>query len=130
MRSLANAALRLNRNLHPSSVPLKRLTSAKITVLLYILVFFELGVVLVISPRSSYWTENLFLVFLVERTKLPRLAMVMNSEYVRWMVMGLGLVNVLLGIWEAFHYKDLVRMMAGGEKTTFDQTDPVSGHRP
>ncbi|MBI4468024.1 MAG: hypothetical protein HY650_01745 [Acidobacteria bacterium] len=108
--------------------PLKKLTSARITVVLYILVFFELGAVLIISPRSSYWAENMFLAFLVERTKLTGLALVINSSVVRWGVIGLGVINVLLGLWEAFHFKDLIRLMAGEKEVTEQQTTSLSDH--
>ena len=41
--------------------------SAKVTVIVYILICFEVGVLLAILPWTSYWDDNFFLYFLTGR---------------------------------------------------------------
>lgn len=89
--------------------------SARITVILYILVYFELGAVLIISPWTPYWNDNLFLAYLVQRTGSPQLLVTMNSVWLRACVSALGGVNIILGLIEAFRYRDLVRLIEQGK---------------
>lgn len=104
--------------------------SAKITIVLYILVFFELGAVLIISPWNSYWSDNLFLAYLVQRLNAPELLVAMNSGIIRWAVTGLGIINVLLGVWEAFHFKQLMRLMLHGHEESAQEAVALSDNRP
>jgi hypothetical protein len=85
--------------------------SAKITVILYILVYFELAAVLIVSPWTPYWSDNLFLAYLVQRTNSPNFLITMNSIPVRAGVTALGVVNVVIGLWEAFRFRYLVRLV-------------------
>jgi len=120
--------------------------SARITAILYILVYFELGAVLMVSPWTSYWSDNLFLAYLVQRTGSPNLLITMNSVFVRACVTGLGVINVLLGLWEAFRYRDLVHLIEASrsksscaqaitavegkrESNGSEPTAPLSDHR-
>ncbi len=103
--------------------------SAKLTVTLYILVFFELGVVLLISPWYTYWSDNLFLTYLVQRFDAPGLLVVMNSGLIRWTVTGLGAVNILLGIWEAFHFHQLVHLILHDHEQSSEGAVALSDHR-
>jgi hypothetical protein len=89
--------------------------SARITVILYILVYFELGGVLVISPWTSYWNDNLFLAYLVQHVGSPHVMLTMNSVWIRGAVSALGAINILLGIVEAFRYRDLLRLIQEGK---------------
>ncbi len=91
--------------------------SARITVILYILVYFELGAVLIISPWTPYWNDNLFLAYLVQRTGSPHLLVTMNSVWLRACVSALGGLNIVLGVIEAFRYRDLVRLIEQGRVT-------------
>jgi len=104
--------------------------AARITVTLYILVFFELGFVLIVSPWYAYWSDNLFLTYVAQELDAPALIGIMNSNAVRWAVTGLGISNVLLGIWEAFHFKQLLRLMLGNHEEPAKDTVVVSDHRP
>jgi hypothetical protein len=103
---------------------------ARITVFLYILVFFELGAVLMASPWFTYWSDNLFLTYLVQTFEAPALAQVMGSQMVKWAVTGLGAVNIFLGLWEAFHFKQLVQLMVRSREEPASQAVAVSDHRP
>jgi hypothetical protein len=104
--------------------------SAKVTITLYILVFFELGAVLIISPWNSYWSDNLFLAYVVQYLSAPGLMVAINSGIVRWAVTGLGVVNILLGIWEAFHFKQLVRLLVRNHERPAQETVALSDNRP
>jgi len=104
--------------------------SAKVTIVLYILVFFELGAVLIVSPWNTFWSDNLFLAYLVQHLNAPGLLVIMNSSSIRLAVTGLGIVNVLLGIWEAFHFKHLLRLMLQNHEQPAQEAVALSDHRP
>ncbi|GBC81662.1 hypothetical protein HRbin10_00774 [bacterium HR10] len=90
--------------------------SAKITVILYILVYFELGAILIVAPWTSFWSDNVLLAYLVQRTGSAQLLLTLNSTAVKAGVTGLGALNVLLGLWEASRYRDLLRLIEEGRR--------------
>lgn len=106
------------------------MVSVKITVFLYILVFFELGAVLIISPWNSFWSNNLLLAYLVQHIGAPDLATVVNSGLIRWAVTGLGIINIFLGIWEAFNYKRLVHLLLYDHAQPAEEAVAVSHNQP
>ncbi|HSF23876.1 MAG TPA: hypothetical protein VLE20_06585 [Blastocatellia bacterium] len=81
--------------------------SAKLTIVFFILICFEIGVLLVILPwvPSPSWNENYLLVLAADKIHWPWLAVAMKSGYVRGAVTGLGLLNILLGVWEIVNFK-------------------------
>jgi hypothetical protein len=81
--------------------------SAKLTIVFFILICFEIGVLLVILPwvPSPSWNENYLLVLAADKIHWPWLALAMKSGYVRGAVTGLGLLNILLGLWEIANFK-------------------------
>ena len=81
--------------------------SAKLTIVFFILICFEIGVLLVILPwvPSPSWNENYLLVLAADKAHWPWLALAMKSGYVRGAVTGLGLLNILLGVWEIVNFK-------------------------
>jgi hypothetical protein len=85
--------------------------SAKLTVVFFILICFEIGLLLVILPwlEQPSWTENYLLIAAVDRLQSNWLATVMKSGYLRGAVSGLGLLNISLGIWEIINFKKTVR---------------------
>jgi hypothetical protein len=85
--------------------------SAKITILFFILICFEIGLLLVILPwlHSPSWNENYFLVMAADKLHWPWLARAIESGYVRGAVTGLGLLNIMLGLWEAINFKKTAR---------------------
>jgi len=60
-----------------------------------LLIWLELGLVLILVPWSEIWDVNYFLY------QYPSLGFVMKNSYLRGAVSGLGLVNVFLAL-EAF----------------------------
>jgi len=87
--------------------------SAKLTVVLFIMICFEIGGLLLVLPWHRSWQENSFLYFLTEVLHAPWLTAVVSSGYFRGLVSGIGLVNVLIGIWEIVNFRATVRAFAG-----------------
>lgn len=81
--------------------------SAKLTIVFFILICFEIGILLVILPWVPFpsWNENYLLVLANDKFHWPWLATAMKSGYVRGAVTGLGLLNILLGVWEIINFK-------------------------
>jgi hypothetical protein len=60
-----------------------------------LLIWLELGLVLILIPWSEIWDVNYFLF------QYPALGLVLKNSYLRGAVSGLGLINVYLAL-EAF----------------------------
>jgi hypothetical protein len=105
--------------------------SVKLTIVFFILICFEIGILLVILPwvPSPSWNENYLLVLAADKMNWPWLALAMKSGYARGAVTGLGLLNILLGVWEIINFKTTARAFQTewqGEETnstTFVPTD-------
>ena len=85
--------------------------SARLTVVFFILICFEIGVLLVILPWLGFpsWSENYLLVAAVDKLQYNWLATLMKSGYLKGAVTGLGLLNIALGLWEIVNFKKTVR---------------------
>ena len=81
--------------------------SVKITIVFFILICFEIGILLIILPwvPSPSWNENYLLVLAADKMHWPWLALAMKSGYARGAVTGLGLLNILLAVWEIINFK-------------------------
>ncbi len=77
----------------------------RLFLVVFILLSFEIGLFLVLFPWSPAWERNLILDF------IPLLRGVLQSPFLRGAVSGLGLVNILLGLGEAWHFRDRIRAM-------------------
>jgi hypothetical protein len=98
-----------------------RSMSAKLTLVLFILVCFEIGFLLIFLPWHHSWQDNNFLYYVTDVLDAPRLRQFVVSGYVRGAVTGLGVLNVLIGIREILSFPASVRAI-GGEDA------PVSDH--
>lgn len=87
--------------------------SAKLSVILYIIICFEIGALLAILPWTDYWENNFFLFFLSAKFHANGLIAFVQSGYVRGAVSGLGLLNILLGFMEIFQFRQSVAEMKG-----------------
>ena len=85
--------------------------SVKLTIVFFILICFEIGILLVILPwvPSPSWNENYLLVLAADKMQWPWLALAMKSGYARGAVTGIGLLNILLGVWEIINFKKTAR---------------------
>ena len=85
--------------------------SAKITVILFIFVCFSTGALLTWLPWTQLWDDNFFLNFVVDKTGWAGLIPLALSGYMRGAVTGLGIINLLIGALEIFHFKHSVRAL-------------------
>ena len=113
----------------------QNLWSAKITVIVYILICFEVGIMLLILPWTRYWDDNFFLYFITSKLNAPGLLAFFTSGWVRGTVTGLGVINILAGLRDLIRFRESVRVLAGSDEvlgneaansTKFDLPD----HRP
>jgi hypothetical protein len=98
--------------------------SAKLSVIFYIILCLEIGIVLTLLPwvpqgtlGLSDWGNNYFLLYAARKTGLYGLQTVVASGWIRGAVTGIGLLNVGIAFWEIFHFKQTVRALQ-------ESTDP------
>lgn len=95
--------------------------ASKLTVIFYIVLCFEAGLVLTVAPWVLHWFglgdwgDNYFLVFAAQKTGFPSLQQAVASGWVRGAVTGLGLLNLAMAFWEMFHFRDTVRRLQGAD---------------
>lgn len=94
--------------------------SSKLTVLFYIILCLEVGIVLTFLPwvhpfGLSDWADNYFLVYLASKTGLHGLQRAVASGWVRGAVTGLGVLNLLIAFWEIGHFRQTVRALQGND---------------
>src|SRR5512132_114301 len=89
--------------------------SAKLSVVFYIILCLEIGIVLTLLPwipqgtlGLSDWGNNYFLLYAARKTGFYALQTVVASGWVRGAVSGIGLLNVGIAFWEIFHFKQTV----------------------
>ncbi|MBI3651487.1 MAG: hypothetical protein HY231_10755 [Acidobacteria bacterium] len=111
--------------------------SAKLTILFFILICFEIGILLTVLPWLSYpsWNENYLLFLLADKLHLAGLSRMLTSGYARGAVTGLGLLNLWIGILEIANFNKTVRFfqteLQGKElEPAAYPTPAVSDHRP
>lgn len=93
----------------------------KFTLVAFILICLETGALLVYLPWKESWGNNYFLIAVAEKLRWPGLINFVLSGYVRGAITGLGLVNIMLGIWEAKNFKKTIRALhAGWQLETID----------
>ena len=66
---------------------------------IYILYCLEVGIFLLFLPWMSIWDNN-YLLYLY-----PRLAPIIGNPFLKGAVLGLGIVNILIGIQEIVHFR-------------------------
>jgi hypothetical protein len=62
--------------------------------LVYVALFIEIGLLLIVLPWSTFWDENYF------ASVIPALERVFTNNFVRGGVTGLGFVNLVAGVSE------------------------------
>ena len=88
----------------------------KLTVIFFIILCVLLGCYLILSPWDRLfgpWGENYLLVFLTDKTGAPMIQKVVASTWFRGGVTGLGVLNLLIAVWEALHFDKSVKMLQG-----------------
>lgn len=92
--------------------------SSKLTVLFYIILSIEVGIVLALLPwvspfGLSDWGDNFFLLYAASKIGSPTIQRAVSSGWVRGAVTGLGILNLFLAGWEIAHFKQTVRALDG-----------------
>jgi predicted membrane-bound spermidine synthase len=92
--------------------------SAKLSVIFYIILCLEIGIVLTLLPwipqgtlGLSDWGNNYFLLYAARKTGLYGLQTIVASGWIRGAVTGVGLLNVGIAFWEIFHFRQTVRKL-------------------
>lgn len=103
--------------------------SAKLSVIFYIILCLEIGIVLTVAPwwphgmwGLSEWGNNYFLLYAAQKTGIHSLQAVIASGWVRGAVSGVGLLNVGIAFWELFNFK---RTVAALQQQTVGTNKPV-----
>lgn len=94
--------------------------SAKLSVIFYIVLCLEIGIVLTLLPwipqgflGLSDWGNNYFLLYAARKTGLNGLQGVVASGWVRGAVTGLGILNLGMAFWEIFHFRQTLDALRG-----------------
>jgi len=85
----------------PAPVPRIQIWMHRISVFLFVLVSAVAGVLLIILPWTPEWTDNYLLL------SYPSLRLVVANGFFRGLCSGLGMLDIWIGFWEAFHYHEL-----------------------
>ena len=72
----------------------------RLSLVVFVVFCIELGMLLAILPWTTVWNQNSFL------SAHPSLKALAQSNFVRGLATGFGLVDIWIGIWEAVHYRD------------------------
>jgi hypothetical protein len=95
--------------------------SAKLSVILYIILCLGIGILLTLLPwipqdtlGLSDWGNNYFLLYAARKTGMHALQTVVASGWMRGAVTGIGLLNLGIGFWEIFHFQPAVLALQEG----------------
>lgn len=72
----------------------------RLSLVIFVIFCIELGMLLAVLPWTRIWTENSLL------ARHPGWRALVQDDFVRGIITGIGLVDVWIGIWEAVHYRD------------------------
>jgi hypothetical protein len=99
--------------------------AARLSVVFYIILCIEVGLVLTLLPWMHVipglptfglgdWGDNYFLLYAAQKTGLKGLQYAVSSGWVRGAVSGLGLLNLGIAAWEIAHFRQTVRALEAG----------------
>ena len=73
----------------------------RIGLVIRVVFYIELGMLLAVLPWTKLWTENGLVM------GMPQLRAIMQMNFVRGLVTGVGLVDIWIGVWEAVRYREV-----------------------
>ena len=90
--------------------------TAKITIVFFIVLCLEAGIVLTLVPWVSPnmigdWGENYFLLLAAQKTGLTSLPVIVGSGWVRGAVTGIGILNLGIAFWEMANFSQTVKLL-------------------
>ncbi len=107
--------------------------SAKLSVIFYIILCLEIGIVLTLLPwipqgtlGLSDWGNNYFLLYAARKTSWYGLHTVVASGWMRGAVTGIGLLNIGIAFWEIFHFKQSVAALQQSSQPSTKSDVPQS----
>jgi hypothetical protein len=106
--------------------------SSRLSVVFYIILCLEIGIVLAVLPwlpqgwGLSDWGSNYFLLLAARKTGFYGLQTFVASGWVRGAVSGLGILNIGMAVWEIVHFRETVRAL-DAESASAQQTGRDSG---
>ena len=107
--------------------------SAKLSVIFYIILCLEIGLVLTLLPwvpqgtlGLSDWGNNYFLLYAARKTGIYALQTVVASGWMRGAVTGVGLLNIGIAFWEIFHFKQTVRTLEQSAEPAYNAKKDVA----
>jgi hypothetical protein len=94
--------------------------ASKLSVIFFIVLCLEVGAVLIILPWFHFsglglsdWGDNYLLLYAVRKTGFVGLQHAMASGWVRGAVSGVGVLNIVMAVWEMTHFNQTVRYLQG-----------------
>jgi hypothetical protein len=92
--------------------------AARLSVIFFIILCLEVGCFLALVPWFHLfglgdWGDNYLLLYAVRKTGLTGLQHAMASGWVRGAVSGLGVLNIMMALWEMTHFNQTVRYLQG-----------------
>ena len=110
--------------------------SAKLSVIFYIILCLEIGIVLALLPwvpqgtlGLSDWGNNYFLLYAASKTGHV-LQTVVASGWIRGAVTGVGLLNIGIAFWEIFHFQQTVHTLQEGTEPSYPKKNAVRPSQP
>jgi len=95
--------------------------SSRLSVVFYIILCLEIGIVLTVLPWVSHgwlglsdWSNNYFLLLAARKTGYGVQRFV-ASGWVRGAVSGIGILNIGMAIWEIINFRQTVRALDAGQ---------------
>lgn len=118
--------------------------SAKLSVIFYIILCLEIGIVLTLLPWITHgtlglsdWSQNYFLLYATRKTGIHALQTVVASGWMRGAVTGVGLLNIGIAFWETFNFRQTVRALqestapgSSSKKDAVESTKTTSAATP
>lgn len=90
----------------------------RLTVVFFIILCVLLGVYLILAPWDALfgpWGENYLLVYVTDKAGTPIILRAVASNWFRGAVTGLGVLNLIIAVWEVAHFNQSVKMLQKGE---------------
>jgi len=86
----------------------------RLTVIFFIILCMLLGMYLILAPWDmlfGQWSNNYLLAFVSDRSGLQSIHKAVASTWFRGAVTGLGVLNIVIGVWEAFNFNKSVKLL-------------------
>lgn len=106
--------------------------SSRLSVIFYIILCLEIGIVLTVLPWMPHnwlglglgdWGNNYFLIF-ASRKAGYGIQRFVSSGWVRGAVSGLGVLNIMMAVWEMINFRKTVRALDAGAASVESSRKP------